>query len=148
MLGCLSDPGTRRYEGVLEGLAAAGAELPEHLVVRTDAWLRSSGYAAAQQLVAASPRRDALLCFNDALAVGALKALGDLGVRVPQDVAVVGWDDVTESRYTTPTLTSVSPDKPALAGAAVDGFLAQIEERTLETQEHVTGLTLVVCGNS
>jgi LacI family transcriptional regulator len=66
---------------------------------------------------------DALFCFNDLLALGALRALHEAGMRVPEDVAVVGWDDVEDSRYSTPTLTTISPDKQEIASIAV-GFLA------------------------
>ncbi len=141
-------PGTRRYEGFVAALGAAGVELREHLVVRTDTWSRPGGYAAAQRLMGGDPVPDAIFCLNDALAVGALKALHDLGVRVPHDVAVVGWDDVSEAGYTTPALTSVAPDKAAIASAAVDGLLAQIEGRPVEAQEHLAGFTLVVRDSS
>jgi LacI family transcriptional regulator, repressor for deo operon, udp, cdd, tsx, nupC, and nupG len=62
---------------------------------------------------------DAVFCFNDLLALGALRVLHEHGVRVPDDVAVVGVDDIEDGRYTTPTLTSVRPDKEFIARVAV-----------------------------
>lgn len=139
-----SGPASRRYEGFVAALAAAGLEPVEELVARTDRWTRPEGYAAAGRLLDRSPAPDAVFCFNDALAVGALKALSDHGVRVPEDVAVVGWDDVVEAGFTTPTLTTISPDKAAIAAAAVDGLLALIEGQTVDVQEHHAPFTLVV----
>lgn len=139
-----SGPAARRYEGHVAAMAAAGLEPAEELTVRTDRWTRAQGCASTVGLLERSPAPDAVFCFNDALAVGALKALSDRGVRVPEDVAVVGWDDVVEAGFTTPALTTVSPDKADIARAAVDGLLALIEGRPVEVQEHRSPFTLVV----
>jgi DNA-binding LacI/PurR family transcriptional regulator len=72
-----------------------------------------------QRLLAQRPDLDAVFCFNDLLAFGALRALADAGRRVPADVAVVGFDDVEECAYSAPPLTSIAPDKAAVAEAAV-----------------------------
>lgn len=134
----------RRFEGFVAACAEVGLEPVERLVARTDAWTRPEGYAVAERLLALADPPDAVFCFNDALAVGVLKALGDRGVRVPEEVAVVGWDDVAEARFTTPSLTSLAPDKAAIARAAVDGLLAQIEGRPVEVAEHHAPFTLAV----
>jgi DNA-binding LacI/PurR family transcriptional regulator len=62
---------------------------------------------------------DAVFCFNDLLAIGALRAAHDRGLRVPEDVAVVGFDDIEEGAYATPSLTTVAPDKATIADRAV-----------------------------
>ena len=66
-----------------------------------------------------------MFCFNDLLAVGALRAAAEHGRRVPDDLAVVGFDGSEEGAYTVPTLTTVDPDKAAIAERAV----ARIAER-------------------
>jgi DNA-binding LacI/PurR family transcriptional regulator len=63
---------------------------------------------------------DAVFCFNDMLAFGAIRAAVDRGLRVPHDLAVVGFDNAEHSAYSVPSLTTVAPDKAALAKAAVD----------------------------
>jgi LacI family transcriptional regulator, repressor for deo operon, udp, cdd, tsx, nupC, and nupG len=65
-----------------------------------------------------------VFCFDDLLALGALRVLHEAGLRVPDDVAVVGWDDVEDGRFSTPTLTTIRPDKQQIAAIAV-GLLAE-----------------------
>jgi DNA-binding LacI/PurR family transcriptional regulator len=60
-----------------------------------------------------------VFCFSDQLALGALRAVADVGLRVPEDVALVGFDDIEDGRYAVPTLTTVSPDKDRLARLAL-----------------------------
>ena len=61
-----------------------------------------------------------MCCFNDLLALGALRTLLSRGRSVPGDVAVVGFDDIEDGRFSTPTLTTVRPDLAGIAGLAVD----------------------------
>ena len=69
---------------------------------------------------------DAVLCFNDTLALGAIRALHDAGLRVPADVAVAGFDDIEDGHYFIPTLTTVAPDKADLARVAVDLLASRV----------------------
>jgi DNA-binding LacI/PurR family transcriptional regulator len=69
---------------------------------------------------------DAVFCFNDLMALGALREAHERGVRVPEDLAVVGWDDIEEGRFSTPTLTTISPDKQRIAALAVDFLAARL----------------------
>ncbi|MFE7748019.1 substrate-binding domain-containing protein, partial [Streptomyces sp. NPDC057428] len=72
-------------------------------------------------------RPDALVCFNDQLALGALRALHEHGVRVPEEVAVIGFDDVEGGRFSVPTLSTVAPDKAAVARTAVQLLQRRID---------------------
>ncbi len=68
-----------------------------------------------------SPRPpDAVFCFTDELALGALRAAADRGVAVPESLALVGFDDVEDGRFSVPALTTVSPDKDRIAELALD----------------------------
>jgi LacI family transcriptional regulator, repressor for deo operon, udp, cdd, tsx, nupC, and nupG len=60
-----------------------------------------------------------MFCFNDTLALGAMRTLYDRGYRVPEDVAVVGFDDIDDGRYSVPSLTTISPDKAGIARSAL-----------------------------
>ena len=72
---------------------------------------------------------DAVFCYNDLLALGAIRTLLSRGVRVPEDVAVVGFDDIETGRYNTPSLTTISPDKSTIAWLAVDRLIARLGKR-------------------
>jgi DNA-binding LacI/PurR family transcriptional regulator len=141
----ISNTGRLRLRGYRETLGAAGIARAADLEGDVRWYHRPDGYAAMQQLLARRPDVDAVFCFNDLLAIGALRALREAGRRVPQDVAVVGFDDVEECLYTTPPLTSIAPDKPAIAAAAVDLLMRRMaREPDLEPQEVFPPFELVV----
>jgi DNA-binding LacI/PurR family transcriptional regulator len=134
-----------RRRGYEEALTAAGLAVSPDLIVEVDAYHRADGAAAARHLMALPEPPDALFCFNDLLALGALRALHEAGMRVPEDVAVVGWDDVEDSRYSTPTLTTISPDKQQIASLAVDFLAARLGSGRSEPPREVTAdFTLAV----
>jgi len=108
-----------RLAGYRAGLAAAGLRRRPSYEADVAHFQRSDGRDAARRLLRHRPRPDAIFCFNDLLALGTLRALHEDGVRVPEDVAVVGFDDITESSFCIPTLSSVAPDKEELAGHAL-----------------------------
>jgi DNA-binding LacI/PurR family transcriptional regulator len=115
-------PAIRRLTGFAEAAEAAG--VPSSLRYSPQAWTRREGYRIGKQIIEARADVDSVFCFNDLLALGAMKAFADLGVRVPADMAVVGWDDIEEAAYSSPGLTSIAPDKEEIARTAVDGILA------------------------
>jgi DNA-binding LacI/PurR family transcriptional regulator len=71
------------------------------------------------ELLRADAAPDAAFCFSDELALGALRAVVDAGLRVPEDVALVGFDDVEDGRFAVPRLTTISPDKDGIARLAL-----------------------------
>ncbi|MEV7031010.1 LacI family DNA-binding transcriptional regulator [Streptomyces sp. NPDC093272] len=121
-----SENGRQRTEGYEQAMSAARVRRVNWLVVPVEDWTREQGHSAVRELLEGDgPLPDAVFAFNDALAVGALRALDASGVRVPEDVAVVGIDAVQESAYTHPPLTSVAPDLDAIA----ERSLALLEEQ-------------------
>ena len=113
-----------RIEGWRRTLQEAGAEVPPP--VQAD-WSAAAGYAAGQML-ARMPEVTAVFTANDHLALGLLRALYERGRRVPEDVSVVGFDDVPEAAYLIPPLTTVRPDFAAVALAGLDLLLAQMTD--------------------
>ncbi len=93
----------------------------------SESYHRADGAAAMEALLALPQPPDAVFCFNDLLALGALRTLRDHGLRVPEDVAVAGFDDIEECAYSTPSLTTVSPDKAAIAAMAVDLLASRLD---------------------
>ncbi|RKS08115.1 LacI family transcriptional regulator [Nocardiopsis sp. Huas11] len=118
-----------RAQGYREALESRGLEYDPALVRPARHFHWPDGADLAAELMDTPRPPDALLCLNDPLALGAIRALYDAGLRVPEDVAVVGFDDIAPGRCSVPSLTTVSPDKPALARAAVELLMAEIEAR-------------------
>lgn len=148
VIGAPNRPGARlaamRLQGFEDAMRAAGVKADRALIHPPKSFSRSAGAAAMNDLLNVSEPPDAVFCFNDALALGAIRALHDNGVAVPDDVAVVGFDDVEEGRFATPTLTTIAPDKKELAQLAVDALIARINEgRHAPPQELIASFTLV-----
>ncbi|KOV76290.1 LacI family transcriptional regulator [Streptomyces sp. NRRL WC-3723] len=115
-----------RLAGYQEALHSAGLPYDEALAPPTDSYHRSDGAEAMARLLALDEPPQAVFCFNDLLALGAQRTALARGLRVPQDVAVAGFDDIEDGRYSTPTLTTVSPDKEQIARVAVEMLQQQI----------------------
>ncbi|MEU6852688.1 LacI family DNA-binding transcriptional regulator [Actinacidiphila alni] len=137
-------PAHLRLRGWREELAAAGLPGDDSLVAATDGYGRWDGAAAMNALLDRGTRPDAVFAYNDLMALGAMRALVERGLRVPQDVSVVGFDDVEEGRFSTIALTTVSPDKQAIARLAVERVVARLTGTPQISAERITpGYTLV-----
>ena len=95
-----------RFRSLRDAAAEHEIAIDQRLVVEAD-FGQDSGYEAAQFLLSQRPRPTAIVALNDLLALGALAAARDAGVRVPENVSVTGFDDITATRYSTPSLTTV-----------------------------------------
>jgi DNA-binding LacI/PurR family transcriptional regulator len=107
-----------RWEGIVEAARAMGLELDPALEIRIDSagWSMTAGYhpmapeigyKPMQELLERTRHFTAVFCFNDIAAIGAIRALKDSGLSVPEDVSVVGFDDILSAAYYTPSLTTV-----------------------------------------
>ena len=141
----------QRLEGYRATLRAVGAGHPAGFEIPGD-FTEPSGYAAAARLLALDPRPTAVFAANDYMAIGVLGALSDAGVRVPEDIAVVGFDDIAMARYLNPPLTTVHVDAYRLGERAVELLLENPRSRAARRALHeVLPTTLVVrssCGSS
>jgi len=108
-----------RLKGYRAALASGGLAVDPQLVARVDHLRRQDGVDAMARLLALPHRPDAVFCVNDLLAIGALSELHRQRVRVPEEISVVGFDDVEECRFTIPTLSTVAPDKAEIARMAL-----------------------------
>ncbi|NYI96526.1 DNA-binding LacI/PurR family transcriptional regulator [Streptomonospora nanhaiensis] len=125
--GRTRQPAHLRLRGWREELAAAGAAAGDDLVATTDGYTRADGARAMARLLDSGAAPDAVFCYNDLVAIGAMRTLGERGLRVPEDVAVVGFDDIEDGRYCAAALTTIAPHKRAIARAAVDALLARLD---------------------
>lgn len=102
---------TSRLAGYRNALASADLPFEEDLVVEGN-WLPSSGYEATQKLMKLNDPPTAIFCQNDRMAVGCYEALKELGLSIPEDVSVIGYDDDELARHLSPPLTSMNmPDR-------------------------------------
>lgn len=106
-------------------LALREAGAPEPLVLAGD-WSAGSGYELARQLAGQANRPTAILCGNDTMALGALRALSERGLRIPDDVSVVGFDDIPDASYYMPPLTTVRQDFGEVGRQALSVLLDQM----------------------
>jgi DNA-binding LacI/PurR family transcriptional regulator len=109
-----------RLQGYSAALRAAGLKPDPALVAPVEKYHRADGYAAMTALLDLPASPEAVFCFNDLLAIGAMSAATDRGLRIPDDLAVVGFDDIEEAAYSNPRLTTIAPDKQAIADTAVE----------------------------
>lgn len=110
---------TERFEGASSAVREAGLEW---LTPRISPQTEQAGAAVAEHLASLPPaeRPDAVVCGNDELALALVQRLGRLGVRVPDDIAVTGWDDVHAARYLSPGLTTVRQPVDRLGRVAAE----------------------------
>jgi len=116
-----------RSRGFTQALLAAGLTPDPAFIMATESYHRADGARAMAQLLERRPVPDAVFCYNDLLALGALRVLHERGMRVPQDVALVGFDDIEDGRYSTPSLTTVRPDKQRIAQLAVELLAGRLD---------------------
>ncbi|MFF1873645.1 LacI family DNA-binding transcriptional regulator [Streptomyces sp. CB03911] len=138
-------PAHLRLRGWREELTAAGLPCDDSLVAATDGYGRVDGAAAMNAILDRGERPDAVFAYNDLVALGAMRVLTERRLRVPQDVSVVGFDDIEEGRFSPVALTTVSPDKQAIARLAVQRVVARLAGTPGLEPEHIQpGYTLTV----
>jgi len=120
--------GAQRTAGFRSAMQAAKRKAPAERMVRGD-WTRRGGYDAMHRLMALPERPDAVFCANDLMAIGALDVAHELGLDVPGDVAIVGFDDVDAATIVTPQLTTVRNPAYESGSAAGDLLLSRMAGR-------------------
>ncbi len=116
-----------RLSGHREALEAAGIPFDPSLIINAGRWTRSNGATAMRELLASGVPVDAVFAFNDTLALGAMRVMQEAGIRIPDDVAVVGFDNLDETQYSLPSLTTVDPGREEIAETAVRVLLDLID---------------------
>lgn len=132
--------GSLRTQGFLDALAAAGLRHDPARTGHALEWTRATGAEAMRQVLDSGVEVDAVFGLNDVLALGAMRVLFERGLRVPDDVAVAGFDDIEDGRFSRPSLTTVQPGRAEIARAAVDLLM----DRLSEAPRHAPGTEVVV----
>lgn len=126
---------TDRLKGYLSALQAAGLSMDPALIVEGD-WYYESGYTAMQTLLARRQPFTALFAQSDAMAIGAMRAMREADLRVPQDVSVVGYDDLPVAAFVDPPLTTIRQPMREVGETATQLLIQEIEEPgSIQTKE-------------
>jgi DNA-binding LacI/PurR family transcriptional regulator len=123
-----------RYRGYVVALQEAGIEADAALQVDAAESTEQAGYEALEKLLERSVPFDAVFAASDLIAIGAMRALADHGIKVPEHVAVAGFDDIPMARFLNPPLTTVLQDTKLAGEALVDNLLRLIRREPVETQ--------------
>ena len=122
-----NDRSQARLEGMLAALAEGGVHLMRNSIVETDQPSIVNGRRAFASLLAVNPRLSAILCTTDALAVGVLAEAHRSGIRVPQDMSIVGFDNVEMAAEVDPPLTTINVPAAEISRLAADYLISAIE---------------------
>ncbi|BEE23062.1 hypothetical protein VAWG007_31570 [Aeromonas enteropelogenes] len=131
-----------RMQGYLDALQEHNIPVDEHLISRGSPD-ELGGEAAMTELLSRGQQMTAVVCYNDSMAAGALSVLSDNGVEVPQELSLVGFDDVLISRYLRPRLTTVRYPIIAMATQAAELAIALAKGGPLPQTTHMFSPTLV-----
>ena len=140
-------PARLRLEGYQAAMTRAGLAVPEGYVISSD-FEFGGGFSAMQTLLTLSELPQAVFVGNDAMAVGAYQALYQSGLRIPQDMALVGYDDIELARYMTPPLTTIHQPKDELGELAIDVLIHRMADPGQKQQRVQLTPELVVRGSA
>ncbi|MFN8490188.1 MAG: LacI family DNA-binding transcriptional regulator [Caldilineaceae bacterium] len=129
-----------RLEGFKQALREAGLFIDEAMLMPTPIprFDRAHGAMIMEQLLALPAPPDAVFCFNDLVALGAMRLLLDHGYRVPDDVAVIGFDNIVESKFSVPPLSTIAQGRLDMSRLALRLLLERVEGKRTDKPETVT----------
>jgi LacI family transcriptional regulator len=125
------------------GLELAGISIDEDLIVECGPTIED-GYQAAKKLLELSSRPTAIIAINDLLSIGAVRAAADAGLRVPNDLSLVGYDDIPMANYLVPRLTTVTKDAHASGKKAFEMLMRRMQNSDLPRQKFHTPARLII----
>jgi LacI family transcriptional regulator len=137
-----------RYEGYKQALREAGIPLDEDLVSEGD-WTVVCGYRATQRFLQLAEPPTALFSSNDIMAAGVVRAAHECGIKVPDDLAIVGFDDLDQTTMIFPELTTIRQPCVEMGASAVKMLIDQLEKDNREQEHVILSTTLVIhesCG--
>jgi len=147
-IGCISGPSelapsAERVGGYKAALSNNGLEWEDNLIVRGD-FQSASGYHAIEVLLSLPEPPTAIFACNDLMAIGAMARAIELGYRIPEDLSVIGFDDIALASFANPRLTTVVQPKYQMGTLAAEILLQRIGNRSFATRREVLSTELVV----
>lgn len=134
---------TERWEGYAAALSAHGIPMDSQLVAQ-GAFREKIGYSAAESLLALPELPTAIFASNDLSALGAISAIRQRGLRIPEDISVIGFDDIPQASLIYPRLTTIRQPLDQMGREAVTLLLEQIENPTLKKRQVTLETQLIV----
>jgi LacI family transcriptional regulator len=132
-----------RLDGVRSALADAGLKLEPGLIRWGDKWYEDVGYQLARELMGLSEPPDAIFCASDSLAFGAIAAMTELGIRIPEDVSIVGFDNRSRAAHVRPALSTVALPLYELGRRAAEVLLELMGGASVEPRREYLSCSLV-----
>ncbi|HGY9572644.1 TPA: substrate-binding domain-containing protein [Vibrio fluvialis] len=147
-IGCITGPLIRqqaqmRYEGCKRAILEAGLEINPKWIVEAD-FECEGGYEAMNKMIERGALPSAIFVSNDMMAMGAINAANEHGLSIPEDVSLIGYDDIHIAKFMSPALTTIHQPKYRLGKAAVETLLKKLDKETNEAQVVQLEPTLVV----
>jgi LacI family transcriptional regulator len=134
---------TERMKGYHLALQSAGIPADPKLIVHGETWLHRSGYDAMKVLLGRKVPFTAVFAHNDRLAKGAISALNEAGLKVPQDISIIGYDDIPEAEFSDPPLTTIRQPMQEVGTAAAELLIKLIEDPNAAPQQMLFKTELV-----
>jgi DNA-binding LacI/PurR family transcriptional regulator len=132
-----------RSEGYLQALHTVGIPVDQELIL-DGTWLHRSGYEKTKLLLERNKQFTAIFAQNDRIARGAIHALYEAGLRVPEDVSVIGYDDIPEAEFSDPPLTTIRQPASEIGQAATKLLIQMIEDSSIAPMQIMFDTTIVV----
>jgi len=147
-IGCIAGPrelciSNRRGDGYKRALKEHGIPVDKDLIVRGDFRCRG-GYEAMRELLALDERPTAVFACNDLMAMGAICAASRRRLKIPEDIAIIGCDDISLAAFTNPSLTTVAQPKHEMGAVAVDMLVGRIADRSESPTKRALPTELVI----
>ena len=137
----------QRKNGYRKALEEAGISFDPELTAYGDYGF-NSGYKAAKKLLSLNNRPEAIFAISDIMAIGAIKAIRENGLRIPSDISVMGFDDISFALMYDPPLSTVSQPKYELGKTAVELLMRQLDKQNKEPEDIILPYKLVIRGST
>lgn len=131
-----------RIRGYKKALEDSGIKVDQELIINSE-FVENAGYDAAKKLLNKNINFTAIFASNDKIAFGAIKAIKEAGLKVPEDISVIGFDDIESAKYFTPPLTSIRMELVKMADIATKSIIESIENDSKFSPKYVVPVTLV-----
>lgn len=137
-VGCITGPlikhqAQMRYEGYKRAMLEAELEFNANWIVESD-FECEGGYQAFKKMVERGPLPSSIFVSNDMMAMGVINAANELGIQIPEQLSIIGYDDIHIAKFMSPSLTTIHQPKYRLGQAAVETLLRKLDEKSVEAQ--------------